>query len=185
MNYFTGLLVFGLLSTTTLFAQEATLDGLDGNNVPMPKQPVKRAPGSSKVDFAFSPGFIYQGQPAAEINVLAGHYESGMCAGNAFSGVRFGLETNFKSGSEHLFAPKIGVEISGMFLCMRATLLSYVSSRDIQFRFLPEIGISFLGLANLTYGYAFPLNNPQAIDLSRHRITLSINLNGKLFYDAF
>lgn len=139
---------------------------------------------NNRVDFALSPGIIYQGQWTGEINVLAGRYESEL-GGNAFCGMRFGVESNFKTGNDLLFAPKIGVELSGMFICLRGTFLSYVSRQDLQFRFLPEIGISFLGFANLTYGYAIPLNNPHAIDLSRHRVTLSLNLNKRVIEDAW
>jgi hypothetical protein len=135
-------------------------------------------------DFAISPGVIFQRQTFGELNILIGQYESST-GGNAFGGVRIGAESNFKSGKEHIFAPKIGIELSGMVICLRATALTYFYNGDTQFRLLPELGISFLGFANLTYGYNFNLSTNELIGISNHRICLSINLNRDLISDAF
>jgi hypothetical protein len=133
------------------------------------------------LDIAISPGVAYQeGQFLGELNVLAGRYESSMCGGNSFAGVRIGAETNFARGNEFLFAPKVGVEASGLIFCFRATALTYISGRHAQLRFLPEIGISVFCFANLTYGYSFALTQSDFIDLPGHRFTLSFNLNGDL-----
>jgi hypothetical protein len=135
-------------------------------------------------DFAISPGVIFQRQTFGELNVLIGRYESST-GGNAFGGVRIGAESNFKSDNDHIFAPKIGVELSGMFICMRATALTYFYNGETQFRLLPELGISFLGFANLTYGYNFNLSKNELIGISNHRVCLSFNLNRDLIRDAF
>jgi hypothetical protein len=135
-------------------------------------------------DIAISPGIIAQRQAFGELNVLIGRYESST-GGNAFGGVRIGAESNFKSGSDQIFAPKIGVELSGLIVCMRATALTYFYNGDVQFRLLPELGISFLGFANLTYGYNFNLSKVEINGISNHRICLSINLNRNLINDAF
>ena len=135
-------------------------------------------------DFAISPGVIYQRQTFGELNILIGRYESST-GGNAFGGVRIGAESNFKSGNGQIFAPKIGVELSGMVLCIRATAWTYFYNGDTQFRLLPELGISFLGFANLTYGYNFNLSKTEINGISNHRICLSINLNRDLISDAF
>jgi hypothetical protein len=135
-------------------------------------------------DFAISPGVIFQRQTFGELNILIGRYESST-GGNAFGGVRIGAESNFKNWNDHIFAPKIGVELSGMVICMRATALTYFHNGDTQFRLLPELGISFLGFANLTYGYNFNLSKVDINGISNHRVCLSINLNRDLINDAF
>ena len=134
-------------------------------------------------DLALSPGIVYQGEPVYELNLLAGRYVSEM-SGNAFPGVRLGVETNFRQGNEWYFAPKAGFELSGMIICFRGTAMACVQRSDIQFRLVPEIGVSLAGLVNLTYGYAFAFNRPDGFDLPRHRIALSLNLNRDVADDA-
>lgn len=135
-------------------------------------------------NIALSPGIIFQKQTFGELNVLIGRYVS-ETGGNAFGGVRLGAETNFKKGTENIWAPKIGLELSGMVVCMRATALYYITDQTTQWRFLPEIGISFLGFANLTYGYNFNLSHNQINGIINHRVCLSINLNPELMRDVF
>lgn len=135
-------------------------------------------------NIALSPGVIFQKQTFGEINLLIGRYESEM-SGNAFGGVRLGAETNFQKGNEHIWASKIGVEFSGMVFCLRATTLCYMSGLNSQWRFLPEIGISFLGFANLTYGYNFKLTGDPINGIINHRVCLSLNLNPWLMGDVF
>ena len=135
-------------------------------------------------NIALSPGVIFQKQTFGELNLLVGRYSS-ETGGNAFAGVRLGAETNFRNGSENIWAPKVGVELSGMVICMRATTLYYISGPDTQWRFLPELGISFLGFANLTYGYNFKLSGDPIDGIINHRVCLSINLNPALMRDVF
>lgn len=135
-------------------------------------------------NIALSPGILFQKQAFGELNLLVGRYSS-ETGGNAFAGVRLGAETNFRNGSENIWAPKVGVELSGMVICMRATTLYYISGTTTQWRFLPEIGISFLGFANLTYGYNFKLSGDPINGIINHRVCLSINLNPQLMRDVF
>ncbi len=135
-------------------------------------------------DVALSPGVVFQKQTFGEMNILVGRYVS-ETGGNAFGGVRLGAETNFKKGTENIWAPKIGLELSGMVVCMRATALYYITDQTTQWRFLPEIGISFLGFANLTYGYNFNLSHNTIDGIINHRVCLSINLNPQLMGDVF
>ena len=135
-------------------------------------------------NIALSPGIVFQKQTFGELNLLIGRYSS-ETGGNAFGGIRLGAETNFRSGNENIWAPKVGAELSGMVICMRATTLYYISGPNIQWRFLPEIGISFLGFANLTYGYNFKLSGDPIDGIINHRVCLSINLNPELMRDVF
>lgn len=134
-------------------------------------------------DPALSPGIVYQGEPVYELNFLAGRYISEM-GGNAFPGVRLGVETNFRQGSDGYFAPKAGFELSGMIICLRGTAMACVQRSGIQFRLVPEIGVSLAGFVNLTYGYAFALNRPEGFGLAHHRVALSLNLNRDVAEDA-
>lgn len=138
----------------------------------------------SSFDYALSPGIAYQGQPFYELNLLVGRYESGL-SGNAFLGARIGMETNFANGDACVFAPKVGIEFSGMLICFRGTVLTYINGPHTQLRLLPEIGISLFCFANLTYGYAFPVSKSDHFDVSGHRIALSFNLNRDILYTVF
>lgn len=135
-------------------------------------------------NMALSPGMIFQKQTFGEINLLVGRYESSM-TGNALYGIRMGAESNFRNGDQNIWAPKIGVELSGIVICMRVTTLYYVTEGNNQWRFLPELGISFLGFANLTYGYNFRLSGEPLDGIVNHRVCLSLNLNPQLMGDVF
>ncbi len=151
------------------------------------QSPVKPEKSDRKItppNLALSPGVVFQKQTFGELNLLIGRYESSM-SGNAFGGVRLGAETNFRKGTENIWAPKIGVELSGMVICARGTMLYYIADANRQLCFLPELGISFLGFANLTYGYNFKLSAGTIDGIVRHRVCLSLNLNPQLMGDAF
>lgn len=144
-----------------------------------------RAQGINKYPvFAISPGVILQRQTFGELNVIIGRYTS-LFGLNNFEGVRFGVESNFKNGNDHIFAPKIGYEATGMLLCMRATALTYFHNGNTQFRLLPELGFCIRGFANLTYGYNFNLSKVDINGICNHRVCLSINLNRTLILNAF
>ena len=134
-------------------------------------------------DVAFSPGAISQGTISGEANFLIGRYESGSDGNNAFGGVRIGVESNFKKGREQIIAPKIGFEISGSFICLRATALYYMNNSVTQITVLPEIGFSFWGFAHLTYGYNIKIKG-NIEGINGNRVGLSFNINKALMHDA-
>ena len=138
---------------------------------------------NKKYDFAFSPGLICQKETFGEVNLLVGKViiEKGIIG---MSGIRMGVESNFKSNSEFIIAPKIGYEITATIFSLRLSTLNYFQNSRNDFRFLPEIGLSWGGFVNLTYGYNFRLTSTEIEDLSKHRFCLSFNLNKKLIKEG-
>lgn len=136
-----------------------------------------------KYDFAFSPELISQKGFYGGANVVIGKVISEkMIIG--MSGVRIGVESNFKNGTDCIIAPKLGFETSGTILIMRFSAVNYFQNTKSEFRLLPEIGLSWGGFVNLTYGYNFRITNKQINDLSGHRFCLSFNLNKKLIKEG-
>lgn len=127
----------------------------------------------------FSPGISYQKQFFGEINMMYSKIEEGHGV-IANWGPRVGIEANF-SGSNFIYAPKIGYELDAVFLALRGNLINYIDKGNVDLRILPEAGLSFFGAVNLTYGYGIPLLKFESVQISRHRITLTINLNSKLW----
>ncbi len=76
-------------------------------------------------------------------------------------------------------------DIDVLFLSVRASAVSYVENRNVDLRILPEVGFSFFGLANLTYGYGIPVMSHRIEEVSRHRVTLTFNLSRNLWRDIF
>src|SRR5690554_4609597 len=108
-----------------------------------------------------SPGLSSQGNGNfyAELNfMLARLLPSDIYMPPLIFGPRIGLETNF-SNSELVFAPKIGWEASFIILGVRLNGISYIDKGNVDFRILPEIGLSFFSGINLFYGYNIPLLN--------------------------
>lgn len=136
-----------------------------------------------KYDFAFSPELISQKEIFGGANILIGKVViEKMIIG--MSGVRIGFETNFKNNQDFIIAPKIGFEVSGTILVLRLSTTNYFQNDKSEFRVLPEIGLSWGGFVNLTYGYNFRITNSQIDNLSNHRFCLSFNLNKKLIKEG-
>ncbi len=122
-----------------------------------------------------SPGLIYQGELLGEINLMFSKLEM-TTGGAAIWGPRVGIESSF-TNNNYLIAPKIGYEFSGLIFCVRGNLLSYFQDKEVDLRFLPEIGLSLSGAMNLCYGYNIHIIADKINDISNHRISLTINLD--------
>jgi hypothetical protein len=128
---------------------------------------------------SFSPGILVQHQVFGEANVLVGSaIKNKMIIG--VTGLRFGVESNFKSGNEHILGLKAGAEIDVLVFAMRASVIEYFNGSRSQLRLLPEFGITFGGLYTLTYGYGMKLTDTDIPGISHHRLSLSINMGRKL-----
>jgi hypothetical protein len=133
----------------------------------------------SKYDFALSPGLIVQKGFFTELNLIAGEVVvDNMMMG--IRGLRIGAESNLKSKSEFIIAPKIGFEISLVLFSGRISAINYFQNGNSEFRVVPEIGFSIGGLVNLTHGYGVKFEKSDIPNLSQHRIALTFNLNRKL-----
>lgn len=155
------IIVFAIIFSTAIFSQEK----------------------KKKYDFAFSPELVTQKEIFVGANLLVGKVTiEKMSIG--MSGVRIGFESNLKSNLDFIIAPKIGVEISSTILVMRLSAVNYFQNDKSEFRIVPEIGLSWGGFVNLTYGYNFRLTNSQIDNLNSHRFCLSFNLNKRLIKEG-
>jgi hypothetical protein len=127
----------------------------------------------------FSPGLSWQGAPFAELDLMWARsiIETG---GNAFFGPRAGVEMNF-SPDHFICAPRIGYELSGMLISLRANTLVYLDGAVADWRVLPEAGLSLFGAIDLTYGYAIPLLPDRVPGINGHRISLIFNIDRELW----
>ena len=139
--------------------------------------------GLAQKKLILSPGVSYQKEFFGELSIM--YAETAMNhTGFGIYGPKLGVELNFKSDN-FIYAPKLGFEIDVLFFSVRANIVSYIDSGDVDLRLLPEVGFSFLGLANLTYGYSIPVLSYRIEDISRHRVTLTFNLSRDLWRDIF
>lgn len=141
-----------------------------------------------QTDFIFSPGIILQKGVFLEANLFIGEVITETSIKVPVVGVqgwRVGLESNLQSGDNFVIAPKIGYELSATVFVLRLSAVNYFQNGNSEFRVLPEVGFSAGGWANLTYGYGIPLNDGNLRDVSRHRLSLSFNLNKRLQKAAF
>lgn len=126
-----------------------------------------------------SPGGSLQGNGSyfAELNFMLAKLElGGPCNPPALLGPRIGIETNF-SNDHFVYAPKVGWEASSLFFGFRGNIISYIDNGKVDLRILPEIGISFLSGVNLLYGYNIPTLEFRTSATTKHRLTLTINLD--------
>ncbi len=122
----------------------------------------------------FSPAITYQSQWTGEFSLMYASYEMGPC-NYAVSGLRIGSEFVF-SNSKTIIAPKIGYQLAGMLFCLRVSEINYFHDNSADIRLLPEIGFDFISLANICYGYNIHLLGDKYLDISNHRVTLTLNL---------
>jgi hypothetical protein len=128
-----------------------------------------------------SPGISYQGQWFGEVNLMRAKITgAGPCSAPVIGGARLGVEFNFDR-HHFVYAPKLGFEVSTMLISLRGNAIAYIDDGKTDLRLLPEIGLSLLGLANLNYGYGAPLLKFEATAATRHRISLTVNLDFDLF----
>ena len=127
-----------------------------------------------------SPGISYQGQTMGELNLMYSKTEIDVCNGSAIWGPRIGIESNFSAG-HFLYAPKTGYEVAVTFFALRGSMIGFVDNGNVDLRLLPEIGLSLFGTLNVMYGHQFPLLHFRAYEITRNRITLTLNLDFELW----
>ncbi len=130
-----------------------------------------------------SPGISLQKNFFAELNFTLADRSliENFSVGNAqfVMGPRVGVEIgNFNSKT--ILAPKVGYEVAGMFFCIRGNLIYYMQQTNKDLRLLPEIGFSYAGFANLTYGYGLPILNSKIKEVRNSNIRLTFNLSKKI-----
>lgn len=133
-----------------------------------------------KYDYAFSPGVIVQENVFNEFNIIIGTVSSQNWT-VGIVGTRIGFESNFKYDKDFIIAPKVGYEISMILVSLRLSAANYFQNKESEFRIIPEMGLSFGGAINLTYGYGFSLNHSDINGLSNHRLSLTFNINDSLY----
>lgn len=139
--------------------------------------------GSAQKKLILSPGVSYQKEFFGELSIM--YAETAMNnTGLGIYGPKLGVEMNFSSDN-FIYAPKLGFEVDVLFFSVRANAVSYIEDGSVDLRLLPEVGFSFFGLANLTYGYGIPVLDHRVEDISRHRVTLTFNLSRDLWRDIF
>ncbi|MFD2717131.1 hypothetical protein ACFST9_00290 [Hymenobacter monticola] len=122
--------------------------------------------------FILKGGLLVQGSTAGlEVGLQPGQGKAGRNVG-----VSVGLEALL---APLVVGPKLSVEGEFGLLGGRLDVVGYVpfagSSRQLDFRAVPQAGLSVGGLVNLFYGYALPLTENPLPALGRHRISLFIN----------
>ncbi len=89
-------------------------------------------------------------------------------------------------GKNNCFAPKLGLGITeldykfnGFGYCAKLNTVLYTTSEKSDLRLLPEVGISYLGLLNITYGHSLPLSKSTIPAIANHVISCGVNIGYK------
>jgi hypothetical protein len=128
--------------------------------------------GNSK-HFILAPGLVAQKQLYGELNLLYTKIDCSPYFPCAIYGPFVGIESNFNR--DWIYGAKAGYQFACAFLSIRASAVTYFDNAHTDLRLLPEIGISFFGIANLNYGYSIPMLEFESDKLSRHRLSLVVN----------
>ena len=124
----------------------------------------------------YSGGLIYEKNFAAHVSAMFASY--GYTTGfYGMAGVGLGSEFVF-TPTGTIVAPKLSCQIASYFVCFRLSEINYLHHNSVDVRLLPEIGIDFILIANLCYGYNIHLGGDKLTDISNHRVALTFNLFG-------
>ena len=128
--------------------------------------------------FAFSCGinFPIQKQAMGEIGIM--YYKDlgeGPCNPGIVLGPKVSSEFNFRF-NQFVIGPKISYEADLWFLGIRFNVIDYTNFKKNDFRFTPEIGLTFLGDLDLFYGYNILLSSTKFDFIGTNRVTLTINI---------
>lgn len=138
-------------------------------------------PEKTPISFILTPGISLQTQTFMELNLTFAKIECGPCNGCSIAGPMIGIESNLNQ-DHWIYAPKIGFQAAALLMTFRGSVINYIDKGHTDLRILPEIGIGLMGAINLTYGYNIPLLKFEIPTISRHRISLTINLARQIWY---
>jgi hypothetical protein len=68
----------------------------------------------------------------------------------------------------------------GIGYTFKANAIYYISKDEQDLNFTPEVGLSWVSLLNVYYGYNISLTDNAIEGISRHKLTVSVNLNAAL-----
>lgn len=68
----------------------------------------------------------------------------------------------------------------GIGYTFKANAIYYISKDEQELTFTPEVGLSWVSLINVYYGYNLFLSDNPVEGISRHKLTVSVNLNAAL-----
>lgn len=131
-------------------------------------------------DWLATIGYTYQNQNILELGmkITTIDISSSNDGQAAMSYLDFGyliLGGEMKFNPSTQFAPKIGVGYSFILANINLNLIAYNSNfKEYNTAFVPEVGLSLLGLFQVNYGYNFYLSTVPFKD--NHRISVRINI---------
>jgi hypothetical protein len=77
-------------------------------------------------------------------------------------------------------APEIGAEANIFILTLRTSAIYYSGRQDNaihnDFRFVPEIGLTYLGVVTICYGWNIPLMKDRLVSIAAHRWSINVNM---------
>lgn len=132
-------------------------------------------------DIIPSLGYIYQWDSYLDANVIIGDDINYFIW---YHGLRLGLETNLQSGADFIIAPKIGYVLSLGLLVLRLSAIDYIQGSQNEFRLLPEVGFTIVGVIDLTYGSGIQISKSEVPGISSQRFGVCINVT-KLLKEVF
>lgn len=125
-------------------------------------------------------GYVEQNHSFTEANLLIG-YVGGNNYSWGMTGIRLGVESNLLPDNDQIIAPKIGFEVAQLIIITRLSFIDYIKGNQSELRIVPEVGLTLLGLVNITYGYGQRINATRIEGISAHRFGVSINFSPTVF----
>jgi hypothetical protein len=129
---------------------------------------------SNRYSFGLTTGYVYQNDHYFQLGGIVGSNYGNVHVGSKGAGL--GTEFNFKD-DKFTIGAKAFVEYNYFVISgFRLNLINYFRNSQTDLRITTEFGFSIFGFLNILYGYGYPILKNEFIDLSRHRLTITLNL---------
>ena len=113
----------------------------------------------------------------AEVCYGSGDATCGSCGSDDVFFPKLGSEFTIDN-SKLVLGPKFSCEYVYAFLGTRINIIDYTNFTKHDWRFTPEIGLSFCAIISIYYGYNIPLTEDRLSSVTTNRITLTFTLCG-------
>lgn len=188
-----SLLVFWLTLSAVIGGLAAQTQPGDTLNPSVLETRIKRDQGKNWI---ISPALHWSAYRSVELSISRGYSWSSGGFPGTFSQYGLGLEAFYRPKTAStpnmhswVVAPKISCELDPLFppLCLSRMNLLVLSDfkHNTSVKYRHEVGLSYLGIVNLTYGICFNLSRPDYL-FCRHSLNLQWNIfAGKRNWDSW
>jgi hypothetical protein len=137
-------------------------------------------------DYEFGPegGLVYQKGLYGQLGVAYSNNYNAHDVNVLIDVLKIDAQYNFSTTSP-IFVPRITAELNLVTFTLRTSFEDFTNFTVNDYRFTPEIGITFLGQISLCFGWNIPLTDSRLGNIGAHVLSLTYTYNKGFIKDTF